>query len=48
MAVTAAEDSPGTFSRIPLVDPPYCAPVVDPGQHDQRRDRVEVEGDGQQ
>ena len=31
-----------------VVEPPYMGAVVDAGQHDQRRDRRDVEGERQQ
>ena len=47
MQVTIEPASPGMFTRIEVVEPPYCA-VVDAGQHDERRERIKTEGDRQQ
>ena len=40
--------SPGVLSRMLVVDPPYIAPVVDAGEHDERAGRIELECHRQQ
>ena len=47
-AVTIDALSPGVFSRIEVVDPPYMPAVIDAREHDQRPRRVKPVGHRQQ
>ena len=40
--------SPGVFSRIDVVEPPYMRAVIDAREHDERRRRIQTLGHRQQ
>ena len=48
MQVTTDDDSPGRFTRIAVVEPPYWRAVIDAGEHDQRAERRRTVGDRQE
>ena len=48
MAVTTDDDSPGVFSRMDVVDPPYMPPYRMPASMIMRTGRLQAVGDRQQ